>query len=371
MTRALCVWAEIDLGCITRNVARIKDALSPGAAFLAVVKANGYGHGEVPVATAALEGGADWLGVARVEEGRALREAGIDAPILLLSEPPMERLPAAVDYDLTPTVYSSETVRALSELAQSAGKSVEVHLKVDTGMHRYGVNCDGAEAFVDFISGLKAVKLAGIWSHLAVAEELDNSFTSQQVKLFLEMIDSLGGKADGVIRHISNSAGSIAIPEAHLDLVRAGIAIYGIAPSEAVGRLVKLEPAMSFRSRIGMTKRLSEGEAMSYGLRYTMERDGYVSTVPCGYADGLRRNLSNVGQVLVKGRRYPICGTITMDHFLIDSGEEPLEVGEEVVIVGAQGDEEITAQEMADHLGTIPWEIVCGVSARVRRIYKR
>lgn len=371
MTRALCVWAEIDLGCISRNVARIKAGLEPGAAFLAVVKANGYGHGEVEAATAALEGGADWLGVARVEEGAALREAGIEAPTLLLSEPPMERLPGAVEHDLTPTVYSSSVLNALSELAQRAGKLVDVHLKVDTGMHRYGVGCDQAEAFVDMIGDLKGVKLSGIWSHLAVAEELDNSFTSEQLKLFTEMVDSLGSKADGVIRHISNSAGSIAVPEAHLDLVRAGIAIYGIAPSEAVGRMVKLEPAMSFRSRIGMTKHVSAGESMSYGLRYTMQRDGWVSTVPCGYADGLRRNLSNVGQVLVKGRRYLISGTITMDHFLIDSGDDRLEEGDEVVIVGAQGDDEITAQEMADHLGTIPWEIVCGVSARVPRVYKR
>ncbi|MEX2586948.1 MAG: alanine racemase [Actinomycetota bacterium] len=371
MNRALCVWAEIDLGCITRNVARMKARLAPGAAFLAVVKANAYGHGEVEAATAALQGGADWLGVARVEEGAALRAAGIGAPILLLSQPPMKNLPAAVEYDLTPSVYSADAVRELSEIGRSAGKSVSVHLKVDTGMHRYGVGCDQAESFVDFISGLSRVDLTGIWSHLAVAEELDNSFTSQQLKLFLEMIDSLGSRADGLVRHISNSAGTIALPEAHLDLVRAGIAIYGIAPSDAVGRMVELEPAMSFRSRIGMSKRVSEGEAMSYGLKYTMERDGYVSTVPCGYADGLRRNLSNVGEVLVKGRRWPISGTITMDHFLIDSGDEPLEEGEEVVIVGAQGDEEITAQEMADHLGTIPWEIVCGVSARVRRIYKR
>lgn len=371
MNQALCVWAEIDLGCITRNVARMKAELAPGAAFLAVVKANGYGHGEVEVATAALQGGADWLGVARVEEGAALRGAGIDAPILLLSQPPLENLPAAVEHDLTPTVYSTEAVRALSDAARACGKPVDVHLKVDTGMHRYGVSCERAPAFADFIAEQKGIVLTGIWSHLAVAEELDNSFTSQQLKLFLEMIDSLGPKADGLIRHISNSAGTIAIPEAHLDLVRAGIAIYGIAPSEAVGRLVKLEPAMSFRSRIGMTKRLSEGEALSYGLKYTLQRDGYVSTVPCGYADGLRRNLSNVGQVLVKGRRYPISGIITMDHFLVDSGDEPLEEGEEVVILGAQGDDEITAQEMADHLGTIPWEIVCGVSARVKRVYKR
>ena len=367
-TGALALWAEVDLDCIRRNVSRIKGLIRPGTLLLAVVKANAYGHGEVEAAGAAIDGGADWLGVARVEEGAALRRAGIDRPILLLAEPPVNALPAAARYNLTPTIYTEAAARAWAEQA-GPSRRLRCHLKVDTGMHRYGVPCDEAERFIDLVRSLDGLELEGIWTHFAVAEDVSNSFTSQQHKLFGELLDGLGRKTDGLIRHMSNSAGSLTFPEAHLDLVRTGIATYGIYPSPALAGTLELEPAMSLKSRVGMVKRLAAGESISYGQRYTLERDGLVATIPCGYADGLRRALTNTGEVLIRGRRYRISGTITMDHFLVDVGDDEVQIGDEVVILGRQGDEEVTAQEMADKLGTIPYEVVCGISARVRRIY--
>ena len=367
-TDALALWAEVDLDCIRRNVSRIKGLIRPGTLLLAVVKANAYGHGEVEAAGAAIDGGADWLGVARVEEGAALRRAGIDRPILLLAQPPVNALPAAAEYNLTPTIYTEEAARAWAEQA-GPSRRLRCHLKVDTGMHRYGVPCDDAERFIDLVRSLDGVELEGIWTHFAVAEDVSNSFTSQQHKLFLELLDGLGSRADGLIRHMSNSAGSLTFPEAHLDLVRTGIAGYGIYPSPALADTLELEPAMSLKSRVGMVKRLPAGESISYGQRYTLEREGLVATIPCGYADGLRRALTNTGEVLIRGKRYRISGTITMDHFLVDAGDDEVQIGDEVVILGRQGDEEVTAQEMADKLETIPYEVVCGISARVRRIY--
>lgn len=364
----LALWAEVDLGRIRRNISRVKALLKPGTRLLAVVKANAYGHGEVEAAGAALEGGADWLGVARVQEGAALRRAGIGCPILLLAQPPVDALVVAAEHDLTLTVYTEAAARAWSDLGGPT-KRLKCHLKVDTGMHRYGVAPDDAAGFIDLLRSLEGVELEGIWTHFAVAEDVGNSFTSQQHKVFLELLDSLGPRAGGLIRHMSNSAGSLSLPPAHLDMVRTGIAGYGIYPSPALSDRVELEPAMSLKSRVGMVKRLPAGESISYGQRYTLQRDAFVATVPCGYADGLRRALGNVGEVIVRGKRYRISGTITMDHFLIDTGDDELEVGEEVVILGRQGDEEISAQQMADQLGTNPYEVVCGISARVRRVY--
>lgn len=367
-TTALALWAEVDLGCVRRNVSRIKGLLRTGTLLLAVVKANAYGHGEVECAGAAIEGGADWLGVARVEEGAALRRAGIDRPILLLAQPPLSALPAAAEHRLTPTIYTEDAARAWAAQC-GPGERLRCHLKVDTGMHRYGVAYERAEEFLDLLRALDGLEVEGIWTHFAVAEDVANSFTSQQHKLFLELLDSLGDKSAGLLRHMSNSAGSLTLPGAHLDLVRTGIATYGIHPSPALAETLPLEPAMSLKSRVGLVKRLPAGESLSYGQRYTLRREGTVATIPCGYADGLRRALTNTGEVLIRGRRYRISGTITMDHFLVDAGDDEVAAGDEVVILGRQGDDEITAQEMAGKLDTIPYEVVCGISARVRRIY--
>lgn len=367
MKSDLALWVEVELGRIRRNVRRIKEFLSPGTMLLAVVKANAYGHGEAETSKVAVEGGADWLGVARVQEGASLRAAGISTPILLLSEPPVGAVPKAVALDLVPTLYTEPVARAFSDCTE--GRSYPVHMKVDTGMHRYGVAPEEAERFCDLLRSLPGIEVRGIWSHFAVAEDVLSPFTKQQFERFVDVLETLGRKADGAVRHMANSAAALTFPEAHLDMVRCGIAVYGIPPAPGLEDRVPLEPALSLRSRVGMTKRVAADEALSYGQRYTLRRESTVATVPCGYADGLSRASTNRGEVLIRGRRYRISGTVTMDHFLVDAGDDEISPGDEVVILGRQGEEEITAQEIADRLDTIPYEVVCGISARVPRLY--
>jgi alanine racemase len=366
----LPLWAEIDLGRIRTNVGRLKDRLRPGARLLAVVKADGYGHGAPLAAAAALEGGADWLGVARVHEGAALRREGIGAPVLLLAEPHAEAVPHAVELGLVPTLYTAATARRFAEAARAAGKEVAVHVKVDTGMHRYGLAPGEVAGFLELVRSEEGLRAEGIWSHFAVAEDVLNPYTRQQFECFTSVLAGLGPAADGLMRHLANSAGLLTFPEAHFDMVRTGIAVYGIHPSPQLAGLADLEPAMSFKSRVGLVKVLAAGESVSYGQRYTMPAEGVVATVPCGYADGLRRGLTNAGDVLIRGRRYRIAGTVTMDHVMVDLGTDRVEPGDEVVMLGAQGAEEITAQQVADALGTIPYEVVCGIGARVPRVYR-
>lgn len=366
MIEDLALWAEIDLQAIRDNVRSLKGLLVPGTKFLAVVKANGYGHGDAPVAKAAVEAGADWLAVARVQEAESLRRAGIQVPILLLAEPGLGALRQVVELGLTPTVYTQHMARAISQM--NAG-NIQVHLKVDTGMHRYGVEPDEMQALVDLIDGLRGIEISGIWSHFAVADDVLNPYTKQQYAAFMDALDRLGPRARGWLKHLSNSAGTMTFPEAHFDMVRAGIAVYGIHPSKELSERVQLRPAMSVKSRVGLTKRLRKGETISYGQLYTLTSDATVVTIPAGYADGLRRALTNKGAVLIRSRRYRICGAVTMDHFLTDVGDDHVEVGDEVVLLGTQGEESISADEIAEALDTISYEIICGINARVPRIY--
>ena len=365
----LPLWAEVDVGCIRRNVGRLRAVLAPGKLLLAVVKADGYGHGAVPAARAALAGGADWLAVARVHEGAALRQAGISAPILLLAEPPAAGIPAVVDLGLVPTLYTEHAAKLLAAAAQQAGRVVGVHVKVDTGMHRYGLQPEAVPGFLAMLAGEPGLRTEGIWSHFAVAEDVLNPYTRHQFERFLAVLEDLGPAAGGLIRHLANSAALLTFPAAHFDMVRTGIATYGIHPSPELASRVPLEPAMSLKSRVGLTKTLAAGESVSYGQRFVLAREGVVATVPAGYADGVRRALSNVGEVLIRGRRWRVAGTITMDHFMVDIGDGDVTAGDEVVLLGRQGDEEITAAGIAATLGTIPYEVVCGISARVPRVY--
>ncbi|MGH2706598.1 MAG: alanine racemase [Actinomycetota bacterium] len=370
MTAELPVWVEVDLGSVRRNVERVRSMLSPGTRLLAVVKANAYGHGDVPVARAAVAGGADWLGVARPNEGAALRAAGIDVPILLLAEPTPRAVHQVPELGLVPTVYTIRTARALSDSAITSGRRLAVHVKVDTGMHRYGVPLPEVAGFFDQVTKLPGLEVQGIWSHFACAEDVLNPYTKEQHERFLDVLDELGPRANGLMRHLANSAGAITFPEAHLDMVRCGIVVYGIHPSPALRDRIDLEPALSFKSRVGYARRLPAGEALSYGQRFQLPRTATVATIPCGYADGLPRALTNTGEVLIRGRRFRISGAVTMDHFLVDAGDREIEEGDEVVILGRQGGEEILADEIAQRLGTIPYEVVCAISARVPRVYR-
>jgi alanine racemase len=366
------VWGEVDLDAVRANVRVLADLARP-AALLAVVKADAYGHGAVPVARAALEAGATWLGVALVEEGAALRDAGIDAPILVLSEPAPAAADAVVANALTPVVYTPAGIEALAKAVVAAGRDtpLRVHLKVDTGMHRAGCTVDAAPGLVDAIAHRPELVLEGICTHFAVADEPGHAYTDDQVTRFDALLDELDatGARPGLV-HAANSAGLLTHPRHRYDLVRVGIALYGVPPSDALEDRVELAPVLSLRARVAHVKELPAGARVSYGLRYELERPGTVATVPVGYADGVPRNLGLLGgEVLVHGRRFPIAGTVTMDQLMVDVGDEPVEVGDDVVLLGRQGDEEITAAEWAARLGTIAYEIVTGIGPRVPRRY--
>jgi alanine racemase len=356
-------WAEVELEAIRHNARVLKPE---GSELMAVVKADGYGHGDVEVARAALEGGATWMGVALVEEGLRLRRAGIEGPILVLSELPPGSEAVALAHRLTPTLYSDA---ALARLADAARGPVPVHVKVDTGMHRVGVwPPDETPGFALRVTASGLV-VEGLFTHFARSEE-DEVTTKEQLDRFLETADAV--RAAGVeprLLHAANSAATILSPASHLDLVRPGIALYGIEPAPGVGTDLGLRPALTWRSRVSAVKRLAAGEAMSYGHRYRLERDSWVATVPVGYADGYPRQLTNVGEVLIGGRRSRVAGSVTMDQLLVDRGDEEVEVGEEVVLIGSQGEETIGADEVGRRFGTIGYEIVSRIGPRVPRRY--
>jgi len=357
-------WIEVDLNLIAHNVAAIAAAAAP-ARVCAVVKADAYGHGDVPVAEAALAAGADWLAVALVSEGARLREAGIEAPILLLSEPFEIDAAEVVRWDLIPTVYRPSYLDAIREAAPDG---YPVHVKVDTGMHRVGAQEGVALDLARRVVG-SGLRLGGVWTHFAVAED-DVDFTAGQMRQFQRFIAVLGD--EGIrpeVLHASNTAGALGSPDARVDMVRAGIGVYGLHPAPGFAPEVDLQPAMRVVSRVSFVNRLPAGSRPSYGRRRAIQTDSNVATVPIGYADGVSRRLGAEGSVLVRGRRYPFAGTITMDQVVIDMGDDPVEVGDEVVLLGRQGDEDVTADEWAALLGTINYEIVCGFGPRMPRRY--
>ena len=375
-------WAEIDVGAARRNASLLGRLVGPSA-LCAVVKADGYGHGAVPLARAALAGGAGWLAVAMVEEGVALREAGIEVPILLLSEPPVAALEETLACRLVPTVYSEAGVRALGRAAAAGGFGpVDVHLKVNTGMHRVGADPETTVTLATAIGADPRLRLAALWTHLAVADgvtKADHEFTRTQIDRFRAAHDEL--LAAGLrppLSHVVNSAGAIAFPEARLDMVRCGIALYGLSPTPELAAQLsdataggRLEPVLSLRAQVSMCRWLEKGERPSSGRRRPLEDRSMVATVPLGYADGVPRRLFDTGgEVLIGGRRRPLAGVVTMDQIVVDCGAEPPEVhpGDEVVLIGRQGGEQITATEWADRLGTINYEVVCGIGPRVPRL---
>ncbi|MGZ5353242.1 MAG: alanine racemase [Actinomycetota bacterium] len=366
MTRFRPTVVEVDLGAIRHNVRLLKPER---AELLAVVKADAYGHGDAHVARAALEAGATRIGVALVEEGLGLRDRGIDAPVLVLSEFAHGSEKEALAAGLTPSVYTNEGLARVAEAAGSLGRPVGVHLKVDTGMHRVGLWPPGAAtAFARLIADA-GLELEGLWTHFASSEE-DEEGTLGQLRRLLEVRDAL--EREGVhpgLLHAANSAATIRFPQAHLDLVRPGAALYGLDPGAGLGPAFGLRPALTWRSAVTMVKRLPAGERLSYGWRYTLERETTVATVPVGYEDGYRRGLSSRADVLVAGLRHRVAGTVTMDQILVDCGDDEVHVGDEVVLLGAQGGERITAEELAAHVDTIGYEMVTAISERVPREY--
>jgi alanine racemase len=340
----------------------------------AVVKADGYGHGAILAARAALAGGAGGLCVALVQEGVRLREVGITAPVLVLSEQPPEQVALAVQHDLQLTVYSIEQ---LDVIAEHGGSDHPVHLKVDTGMRRVGAQVNDVVRIADAIAASPAVRLEGVSTHLAVADEPGDPYNDRQLDLFETVVARLAAAGHHpALVHAANSAGAMAHPRARLSMVRAGIAIYGISPGTGVAPMVHslgLRPALSLYAKVAHVKRVAAGERISYGLRHTFDRDTTVATLPLGYADGVPRRLHAVdGSVLIGGVRRHIVGVVTMDQLMVDCGDDTVEVGDHAVLIGHQigrdgSTVQITADEWADRLDTIAYEIVCGISARIER----
>lgn len=369
------VWAEIDLGAIAHNIREVRRVTTPSAKVMAVVKGNGYGHGAVEVSQAALANGADWLGVARVAEGAALREAGIEAPVLVLSYIPPEQSGEVIHHRLSQAVYTREMALALAEAAAGEGTRARVHVKVDTGMGRIGwVAGPGAAREILELARIPHLEIEGLFTHFAAADASDKSYTLEQFHRFIELTDEL--RKNGLeipIRHAANSPALMELPETHLDMVRAGIVVYGLYPSDEVDHSrVELRPAMSLKARVAYVKEVPAGFKVSYGCTFTTDRPTVIATLPLGYADGYSRLLSSRGEALLHGRRAPVVGRVCMDQIMVDVGHiSGVKMGDEAVLIGRQGDEEISADEVAKKLGTINYEVVCMVSYRVPRVYIR
>lgn len=363
------VWAEIDLGAIRHNIAELR-SIAPSSEVMGVVKGYAYGHGNPAAARAMLQAGATRLGVARVAEALHLREAGIAEPIHVFTEPPPRSAITMLDYHLTPTVYTEDFARALSTAAASVGRRIPVHIKFDTGMHRVGLLASDVSDAIRTLKSLEAIDIEGAWSHFAVADLPDHPFTRRQLELYLKLVDEV--EAAGVnlrYKHMANSAATLSLPEAHFDMVRPGVAAYGLWPGPRLQRRGDLRPAFALKARINASKLVSAGEQLSYGLRYQLERDGRVVTVPAGYADGYDRKLSGVAHVLIDGTRHAVSGTVCMDQFLVDVGDDDIGVGREVTLIGKDGDEHITAEELAGLIGTINYEVTTRIASRVPRVY--
>ena len=362
-------WVEVDLDAIKHNVRTLKALTPSGTRFMAVVKADGYGHGAIEASRAALEAGAEWLGVATVDEALEIRGAGIAGPLLIVSEPPAEAADVLVENDITATVTTREFASTLSRSAMRADRRVPYHLKVDTGMNRIGVRVADVPDIVNWLRDLPGLVLEGVMTHFATADVPGDWEFSRQVERFEDVIGAL--RTERIrprLAHAANSAATILHPETHHDMVRCGIAIYGLHPGEATYGRVDLAPAMTVKGRVSLVKRIGLGEGVSYGLTWQAPAPTTVATVPIGYADGVHRVLSNRMPVLIGGRRCRQIGRVCMDQLMVEV-PDGLDVrqGDEVVLVGRQGEERIVMDELAALAGTINYELACGFALRLER----
>ena len=367
-------WAEIDLGAVAHNIGTIKEHIGPQTKLMAVIKADAYGHGAVPVAKTAIAQGVEYLGVAIAEEAIELREAGIMIPVLVLGTSiPNYGEEELIRLNIAQGICDLDLAQALNRAAARVGKRAVVHLKVDTGMGRLGILPESGVAFVEELQKLPHIEMEGIYTHFAASDAADKSYTEEQFARFRCLVDQLAARGiKPPLQHVANSAALVELPHMSLNMVRPGIMLFGVYPGIAGKEIVVIRPTMSLKSRIVHWKKVEAGTILSYGLTYATAEATTIATVPIGYADGYRRHLSNKAYALVNGARVPQVGRICMDQCLFDVGKVPgVKCGDEVVLIGSQGDDEITLTELADLAGTIPHELAVGLTKRVPRVYRK
>jgi len=364
-------WVEVNLKAVDHNLKEVRRLVGNKTKIMAIVKADGYGHGAIEIAKRVVKAGVDYLGVASLKEGKELRSAKIRLPILILGYTFPSRIEEVVKYSLTQTVYDLDLIRALDRAAQKLNKKAKVHIKVDTGMGRLGVLPKRVADLVGSLSSLSNLKMEGMFTHFSSADE-DEEYTLEQLAKFNKVIKSLERRGVSFpLKHTANSAAIIRFPQTHFNLVRAGIMLYGLSPFEKqslIGKKVSLKPALSLKTKVISVKELPAGSSVSYGRTYKTKKRAKLAVIPLGYADGFSRLLSNCGEALVRGRRVPIRGRVCMDFSIIEASES-IKVGEEVVLIGKQGKEEIKVEEIAKKMKTINYEVVCLIGRRVPRIY--
>src|ERR671923_39287 len=361
----------IDHDALRWNLRQIRAKVGPEVKILSMVKANGYGHGAVAISQTLASVGGDAFGVATLEEGIELRQAGIRTPILVVAGAYGEQLEQFLSYDLTPTIYEIEGVRILEAAAKCRGKNLNVHLKIDSGMGRLGLLADETNSWIPELKKCSALKLEGVFSHFSHAESVEGDYTREQLDIFKRVIQLLRkeGLAPRLV-HFANSAATITLPAAYFDMVRPGIMLYGVYPSPAMANQILLKPVLSWKTKILQLKKVPPGTSISYGQTLVTNRESMIATLPVGYADGYQRLLSNRGQVLVDGQRAPVVGRVCMDLTMIDVTDiRKVQQGDEVVLLGRQGDAEISADEMAAWANTISYEILTSIGVRVPRIH--
>ena len=369
-------YAEVDLGAVRFNMQSMKQNLAPGTKMIGVIKANGYGHGSIPIAKT-LEPLDFMLGfaVATPEEAHELRQAGIGKPIIILGYTFPYCYEQLAEEELRPAVFREDSIEPLGQAARKAGKPVRVHVKVDTGMNRIGITPDDAGIrFLETLMHQDGIEIEGIFTHFARADEADKTNALQQLQIFQDFIQRVRDelKLAIPIRHCSNSAGILELPQANLDAVRAGIALYGMYPSGEVRKdAVPLKPALSLYSHLVYVRTLYKGQSVSYGGTFTARENMRIATVPLGYGDGYPRSLSNKGYVLIRGKRAPILGRVCMDQFMVDVSHIPdVCEGDRVVLLGKDGEEQISAELLGEISGRFNYELLCGLNRRIPRIYK-
>jgi alanine racemase len=362
--------ASINLDNLKANYLALKGKVDSDKLVMAVVKANAYGHGDILIATALEECGCGFFGVATLREGIRLREAGIKLPIVLLSGLFAGQEAQSIAYDLTPVVFDIASARRINQLCEELAKVKKIHLKIDTGMGRLGILPGDVEAFFEEFADLKNLELEGLMSHYSDMEVVDKSYSQGQLDSFLEVMEELRLRGfNPKYTHMSNSAAIVDFPQSDMNMIRAGLMLYGVYPARSFEEKIALKPVLELKSSIMQIQRVPAGSSISYGREFVTDRESLIAVVPAGYADGIPRRLTGIGEALVRGARVPIIGAVCMDMTMLDLTDvKGAKVGDEVVFIGTQGSENISALDVASQVGTIPYEILCNISARVTRV---